>query len=46
MNSVQKKRLAERMAADHVWDQKHGIKEGSPEDKRIDAKVRAKALKG
>ena len=34
------------MAADKIWDKAHGVKQGSAQDKKIDAKVRAKALKG
>lgn len=40
------KRLAEAMAADKVWDKKHGIKEGSPQDKILDAAVARRVKKG
>ena len=45
-SSAKQKRIAEAMAADKVWDRKHNVKEGSPQDKILDAAVRARAAKG
>jgi hypothetical protein len=44
--SAVKARIAKAMAADRAQDLVRGIKENSPQDKRIDARVRAKARKG
>ncbi len=43
---AQKKRVAEAMAADRVWDKHHGVVQGSARDRAIDARVKSKAMKG
>ncbi len=45
-SSTQKKRVIEAMAADRAWDKAHGVKQGSPQDKAIDAMVKKRAQKG
>lgn len=43
--AAQDARVAKAMAADEAMDLVAGIKENSPDDKRIDAMVRAAAMK-
>lgn len=45
-SSGKQKRVAEAMQADREWDKVHKIKEGSPQDKAIDAMVKKNAAKG
>ncbi len=44
--TAKQKRVFEAMLADKVWDKKHNVKQGSPQDKAIDASVRRQARKG
>ncbi len=44
--SARQKRVTEAMQADRIWDKKHHVKQGSPQDKAIDAAVRKAARKG
>ena len=45
-SKAQQARVRKAMAADEKSDAKRGIKQNSPRDKAIDAKVRARAKKG
>lgn len=41
-----RKRVREAMQADREWDKQHGVKQGSPQDRAIDAAVRRDAERG
>lgn len=45
-SSGKQKRVVEAMQADKVWDKIHKIKQGSPQDKILDAAVKKRAMKG
>jgi hypothetical protein len=45
-SSGKQKRVLEAMQADKVWDKIHKIKQGSPQDKILDAAVKKRAMKG
>lgn len=44
--SGQQKRVREAMKADEEWDKRHGVRQGSPQDKILDAMVEKRARKG